>query len=278
MRLGYIAMTETKYVCLTIYGDYEPIENKDYSYAIYGKEICPETKRSHWQVYIESVKRHRISWYSKRFNNAHVEIRKGTGLQASEYCKKDGEYIEFGELSGEYAGKRNDLLAIKKKIDEGKTMIDIADNHFESFIRFNRGFSLYKSLKTKKRDFKTHVTVFYGLTGTGKSRRAFEMAQAAESFYYVTITGDGPVWWNGYEGQELVVINDYLGEFRYRYILQLLDRYPIQVPTKGNMIEFTSKSIIFTSSKHPSLWYINPYAISQPNELLRRIEVIEELE
>jgi len=65
-------------------------------YHVFGIEICPTTKREHYQGYIEFSSPVRISRVKKFFNDntIHLEKRKGTSLQAINYCKKDGNYFE----------------------------------------------------------------------------------------------------------------------------------------------------------------------------------------
>ena len=38
------------------------------------------------------------------FRKAHVEVMRGTSLEASSYCKKDGDFTEYGVLSSVIAG------------------------------------------------------------------------------------------------------------------------------------------------------------------------------
>lgn len=60
-------------------------------YVICGLEECPETKRLHWQGYIEVLRAMDLSSVKKSLNCAwaHLEARRGNQEQAIAYCRKD---------------------------------------------------------------------------------------------------------------------------------------------------------------------------------------------
>jgi len=72
--------------------------------------------------------------------------------------------------------------------------------------------------------------------------------------YYLDLSGD-TVWWDGYTGQKCVVIEEFYGQMKIGYLLKLLDRYPMQVQTKGSYVPFLAEVIFFTSNEHPRMWY-----------------------
>ena len=86
----------------------------------------------------------------------------------------------------------------------------------------------------------------------GKSRRALEEATAwGESIYYKP----RGLWWDGYEQQICVIIDDFYGWIKYDEILKICDRYPYKVQVKGAFQEFTSKYIWITSNCDTDDWY-----------------------
>jgi len=128
-------------------------------------------------------------------------------------------------------------------------LAQIAEDHFSAFIRYEKGFRSYQRLKSAKRDWAMELIVIVGPSGTGKSRWA--RTQYPDAFWKMK----GP-WWDGYDGEETVVIDEMYGHcFPFTFLLQLTDRYPFVVECKGGSINFISKRIVMTSNQHPRDWY-----------------------
>ena len=83
-------------------------------------------------------------------------------------------------------------------------------------------------------------------------------------------------WWEGYDAQEYVIIDDMRGDFlKFHQLLKLLDRYPYRVETKGSTRQFLATHIFITSSYHPEEMFSTREDIQQ---LLRRIDEIKMFE
>lgn len=65
-------------------------------YSIWGKETAPTTNTIHYQAYVYFTNAKTLTAVSKLFPRAHIEQQRGTFKQAIEYCKKDGDFREFG--------------------------------------------------------------------------------------------------------------------------------------------------------------------------------------
>lgn len=236
--------------------DFEAQEASHVRYAVYQREIAPTTKTPHYQGYIEFSQAVRLAHCKKLIPTAHWEIARGTQEQCIAYSTKtetrdpspDSGPHEYGQRERGGQGKRNDLLDVKAKIDAGASEKEIAESHFGSWCRNYRAFERYKRLSTPNRTWKTEVVVKYGPPGTGKSRSAMEQHPDA----YWKPRGD---WWDGYEGQEVVVIDEFYGWLPYDELLRILDRYPLILGTKGGHTAFTPKKIILTTNREPAKWY-----------------------
>ena len=110
---------------------------------------------------------------------------------------------------------------------------------------------------------------FWGSTGTGKSLAA---STSAPDAYWKSANGK---WWDGYEGQDDVIIDEYRADFcKFDELLRLFDRYPLKVEVKGGYVEFVSKRIFISCPKHPAdVW--DSLTEEDVSQFFRRIEHIK---
>lgn len=241
----------------------ESIRNIDCKYLIYGKEIG-EKGTKHLQGYIEFKNGKSLIACKKLIENAHWECRRGTGEQASNYCKKDNNFIELGEIGKQ--GNRTDISEVTENIIGGESICKIAENNPELFIKYSKGIKELKNLQYKPRNEKPFVCYLWGSTGVGKTRFAF-------THHETIYIKDGTIWWDGYTQQEAIVIDDFDGRWPIRDLLRLLDRYPYMGQIKGGYININSPYIYITCDQNIEAHY-DKYLREQ---LMRRIEYIDHL-
>lgn len=221
------------------------------TYLIFGKEYGQGCNTLHFQGYLELKKKLSLSSVKEFLTRAHWEKAKGTGQQASDYCKKDGDFVEFGTLNPGQ-GARTDLLKIKDMIKDGASELEIAEDHFKQWVVYRRSFTAYRSLLSTSRSWPTKVHVIWGKTGTGKTRYVWDQVMDSSAW----TPGDFK-WFDGYTGQRIAIFDDYRGEYPLQMLLKLCDRYPMQVPIKGGFVEWKPTKIYITSNINPSYWYPN---------------------
>lgn len=232
--------------------------NPKCTYCVVGKEVG-ESGTRHLQGYIEFSTRCRLTQVKRvpGLSRAHFEGRRGSAREAADYCIKDGDLlVEAGTISDVRPGQRTDLEALKEDLKNGKRARDLADDHFKEFLRYQRGINAARIAYAPKRDWQCSVIVYWGRTGAGKTRAVFDNVLTTEDIY----VHPGGQWFDGYEGQPIVLFDDYAGsEFKLQYFLKLLDRYPMHVPIKGGFASFVPYEIYITSNMDPRDWYRNAH-------------------
>lgn len=227
------------------------LETPSVRYAIFQIETGEEGT-PHFQGYLELQRSQRLSFLQRLIPGAHFEQRRGTREQARDYCRKEEGRVEGPWEVGTWEGgqgTRSDIASFKAAIDRGDDDAKLWDDHPNLFLRYGKMLQSVRALKAPKRTWKTHVTVVYGPPGCGKSRWA---AETMPNAFYKTANDS---WWNGYNGEEDVILDDYKAWLPWSTLLQVLDRYPMQVPTKGGFTAFFPKRLIITTNFLPSEWY-----------------------
>lgn len=241
--------------CFTLF-KLDELDEQDYPeivrYCIHQLEKCPESGRLHYQGYVELAKPVRITQLKQWLPTANFQARRGTREEARAYCSKEESREEgpweYGQWEKGGQGTRTDLGQVKRRLDEGASEVEIADEFFSIWARNFKAFREYKRIKTKPRDFATENIVIIGPPGVGKSR----MAHSDSPDYY---SKDGSQWWDGYQGNPVVIFDDFKGCYPYTELTKVMDRYGYQVQFKGGYHQFVTPKIYFTSNYMPDTWY-----------------------
>lgn len=240
-------------------------------FICWGEEISPETKNKHHQGWIQVIKK-KTRGGLKKLMGKEISLRacRGDEFDNQIYCKKDNNYKEYGKFVVQ--GERTDLQGIKEFIDEGHTMKEIADENFQLFCQYRGGITKYKELveKEKSKQFrKVEVNVLYGATGTGKTRIAMEEAE-------YKIEGSNLKWWDGYEGEKCIVIDEFANQIPITELLTLLDGYQLRLPIKGGHTYALWNKVYITTNLNFDEWY--PSArLMHKEALIRRISNFAEV-
>lgn len=259
--------TQTKNWCFTINNpEFEPsrLPSKwpEVKYAVWQLEQG-ENKTPHLQGLVQFKTNQRFNALKKLGDEVHWEAT--LSVQASiEYCQK-----EEGRLAGPWTigtppqqGARNDLLAVQEKLDKGASIKQIYQEHFIASSKYHQFFKEYKRVCTEPRSQAPLVEWIYGPTGTGKSHYA--LTQEGRKYWM-----GAEKWFDDYDNEDILVMDEYHAQFKYSYLLRLLDKYPLLVEVKHGHVQFTSSRIIILSNKAP--WEFYTHCDLDP--LKRRIKV-----
>jgi hypothetical protein len=244
-----------------------PIEfSDDMTYLIQGEEIGKETNKEHIQGFVIFKNPRMLSGVIKKYKGVHWEVCKGTPLENVEYCKKEGKFTEWG-TAPKAQGARTDVVKLGELVKKGLSdreiceFVDVDEEGNEkefcgTWIRNYKGIREARKVlhPVARRNWVMDVRIYWGPSGSGKTRKVWDEF----SDIYVKPVGR---WWDGYEGQEVVLIDDFdpnnCFDIQFDFYLKLLDRYPMSVEVKGGFVEFTSKRVIFTSNHGPDTWFVN---------------------
>jgi len=111
------------------------------------------------------------------------------------------------------------------------------------------------------------VFVFWGATGTGKSRRAWD--EAGVDAYPKDPKSK---FWCGYRSHKEVVIDEFRGGIDVAHLLRWFDRYPVRVEVKGSSRPLNAERIWITSNLEPKNWYPD-LDVATLEALMRRLKV-----
>lgn len=212
------------------------------------QETCPTTGRLHHQVVAGFGRAVRLNAVKGKVGPGHWE--KSRSDAAEKYCWKLDTRVagtQF-ELGGKPIRRNNseDWNRVRDLAKQG----EIEQIPADIYIRY------YRTLKTIAEDFRENVGivksvhVFWGKTGTGKSKRAWE-----EAGLQAYAKDPRTKWWDGYRGQENVIIDEFRGTVDISHILRWLDRYPVRVELKGGSTALLCEKVWITSNLAPEQWY-----------------------
>lgn len=222
-------------------------------YAIWQHEVG-ENGTPHFQGYVVFDKLMSLKQLKEINDQIHWEPRRGSHAEAKAYCSKedtrtDGPF-EYGEEPLKQ-GQRTDLEDVAEYTKD-HTMAEVAEAFPSQFVRYERGLAAYKNIITPDRTTHTQLIIYWGPPLTGKSTRCRELWPDA---YWLKRARTGEPWWDGYDGQATVIIDEFYGWIGVDTMSRLIDFTPMQVEHKGKTVKFTSERIVIISNKDPETWW-----------------------
>lgn len=222
----------------------------------------------HWQILAVFSGQVRLPAVKRIFGRTcHAEPSRSDA--ADEYVWKEDTRVPDTQFElGVKPVRRNnakDWDAVKLAAKEGR----LDDLPADIFVQH------YRTLRTISADYSKpvglvrRVVVYWGPTGVGKSRRAWELA-GVDAYPKDPNTK----FWDGYRGHKTVVIDEFRGVINISNILRWFDRYPVLVEIKGSATVFSAETIYVTSNLHPRDWYPDLDEATKL-ALLRRLEIVE---
>lgn len=219
-------------------------------YVMYGKEVGAQGT-PHLQGALCCSKLMTVTGVKKLplMKRAHVEMMRGRLEDSEKYCSKESALISVGSRP-KSQNEKGDGEKLRHHEINRLAKLGLMDEIEELAPDVWR-----RDYKTLKMIAKDHIAApdvihvlenewIYGPTGTGKTRSVWER------FPDAYIKKADTHWWDGYQGQETVIIDDFDKYFvKQGYHLKIwADHRPFLAETKGGAMMIRPKRIIVTSN------------------------------
>ncbi len=283
------------------------------TYYVIGKERCPDTGATHyhgyvhfynarsWQALHDDIALELGSRYVGRKSAECIDLtddrapsvcdeNKGDGSlgfhleevrhngKAIAYCKKDGVVTHEHGLPPNQ-GKRTDVIRMMEAVEGGASDFELFHEHTSGMCRYYRAAREYRRCKIREESrgvfTDTFVLVLYGGTGLGKTRWCFDNFP---DLYRLQNDGNGALWFDGYEQQRQLLLDDFRGWIPYDFLLHLLDGYPMRLPVKGSFATRCYDTVLITSNDPPGDWYASRGLTPELSRRLSRVVHVERKE
>lgn len=215
------------------------------SYIIVGEEVAA-SGTLHLQGYLHTVQPVRQTQLEEqRFDSrGHWGAAREDADHNRTYCSKGGNFLEGGSFP---STKKKQGEVERERWEEAKRMAiegNLDDIPGDIYVRYYSALcKIAKDHLQKAEDLNRPCGVWYhGKAGAGKSTRA---RREHPVFYYKLANK----WWDGYQNEETVLIEDLdVGHKVLGHQLKLwADEYAFSAEVKGGMINIRPKTVIVTS-------------------------------
>lgn len=220
----------------------------------------------HWQLLVAFSSKKSLSGVRSVFGPFHAELSRSSACDL--YVFKDQTSVpstrfELGEKP----------VNVSSSTD-WQAIWDLSISGDVSRIPASIRFRCYRTISSISADYAIPVAmersgvVYWGPSGTGKSRRAW--SEAGMGAYSKDPRSK---FWCGYTNQEFVIIDEFRGCIDIGHLLRWLDRYPVYVEIKGGSRPLKASKYWITSNLEPKYWYPD-LDDATFTALMRRLEVI----
>lgn len=224
------------------------------TYWIMSDEIGGKDGTEHTHIYAVFKSPVRFSTLKRRFPPAHIEKAVATHKSNIEYVTKSGKWADtekgatslpntmetWGEEPKDSNGTDAHLMVLYEYIKEGLSNYEILEKCSDYLFdtdKIDRVRLLLKQEEYKSTWRNLDVTYIYGKTGLGKSRYVMEKYGYSNVFRVTDYTHP----WDTYQGQDVVVFEEFASSLCIQHMLNYLDGYPLKLPAR-----YSDKQACFT--------------------------------
>lgn len=221
-------------------------------YIIFGRETAPDTGTPHLQGYIYWDNPKALGGVRRILPGCHLSAARGNSDQNRDYCSKGGDFVERGDLPISPAQRG------RNEVDRWNTIWSHAKSGNFDEIDKDILIRYYSSIKKIRMDYMPQVEPLagvcgfwiFGLSGCGKTR-------AVLSAYPQAFIKPRNNWWDGYQQEEVVLLDD-VDKFDRGLggkLKHWADFAPFIAEQKGGSLRIRPKKLIVTSQyKMEDIW------------------------
>lgn len=238
-------------------------------YWVFGEEYGEPTEEKpegyhHWQFFIQLTKHRDWKWIHEHLPGIHVEPRKGTCEQALEYCMKDGNFVQGGQVIDRPGqGARSDLEVF---VEDSKTMTkqELWIKHPSSMVRYYQTPDRVRADCLPPKQVLTRLVWIFGEPGCGKT---LYITQKHPDIYRKP---DKSKYWHNYRGHKEVLMDEMNSpEYDYNELLMIGNAGSHSVQVKFGNVEFLAELVYLISNVEPQVAYHKAF-LENPGAITRR--------
>jgi len=202
-------------------------------YYVCGRETGSDRGTPHYQGYVYFQHAVTLQRVKQLLPRAHIEPQRGSNGQAIEYCKKDGEFDEWGDAPDQGGGrtKREQWRQLIEWSERGE--LERIRNEFPGeYFRYQERIRSLRVRESAILEGELEHEWWYGPSGTGKSRRLWRE-------YPDHYAKELNKWWDGYADETIVAIEEWSpkNECTASFLKIWADRYPFPAQIKGGSLK-----------------------------------------
>lgn len=238
-------------------------------YVAFAREVAPTTGTPHLQGWLTHQKKSRVTAVRSLLKGAHVEVMRGTYNQNERYCAKSGQLEEYGDKPVNIRENERERWKAVMQLAKSQDYETIMDEYPDIWIRYSTSLRKIKQDVSKVDEAIDMLDNYWytGRSGRGKSRTAREKYPGA----YIKMANK---WWDGYAGEDVVIIEDWSPD-HVNLVNDLklwTDHGKQRVETKHGSINIRPKTVIVTSQYTIEECFTR---VRDSDAIIRRFTIVE---
>lgn len=233
----------------------------------------------------------RFTTLKNRLPVAHLEKAFGSMAENRAYIRKDGKWAdtvkaettvsgsfeEWGTLPAESEEKAPQMAKLMALLQEGKSTTEIISNDPNFAFRVRDIDLLRQTLLADRyaseNRLALEVSYLYGASGAGKTRGIYQRHDPREICRITNYRAGRGVSFDGYNGQGVLVFEEFASQIPIGDMLNYLDIYPLSLPARYNdrVACFTTVYITSNLPLEKQYWEVQHHSPETWRAFMRRI-------